>query len=140
MSEIVRLHVPPFAPTAPTSLAALRRPLIQAEQTRCAANCQPCDACQAEQDARVADAAKASADQGLRLSQLIETAVLQYADRIEAQQSALIATVLATVLPDLANITLRETLQAELSAALSDPLKAKGRHTAAAQEPRAQPR
>ena len=122
MSEIVRLHVPPFAPASPISLAALRRPLIQEDATHCAAHCQPCEVCQSAQKAEIAAARQSSADLGLRLSQLLEDAVSNHASRIEAQQTALVTTILSALLPDLAQENLRQTLQSELSEALSDPM------------------
>jgi len=122
MSDTARHHVPPFAPTPPTSLDALRRPLIKPEDTHCASNCQPCSACQAAQEKAVAAAAKTAADLGLRLSQLVEDAIADHVARIEAQQTELITTVLAGVLPHLANVSLRSALIDELAAA-ADPLR-----------------
>lgn len=123
MSDVVRLRVPPFAPAAPTSLAALTRPLIQPEQTRCEAHCQPCESCVAEQVAQVKAARKTASDLGLRLSQLVEDAMAQHMARIEAQQSELVSTVLGAVLPYLAQDTVRRTVHSELTASLADPLR-----------------
>lgn len=117
MSNLVRFHVPPFEATPPTSLAALRRPLINPEATRCAAHCQPCPTCLAAQQKAVKAAKKTASDLGLRLSQLVEDAVAQHVARIEAEQTALISAVLAGVLPHMADASLRSALLAELSVA-----------------------
>lgn len=117
MSNLVRFHVPPFEATPPTSLAALRRPLINPEATRCAAHCQPCPSCLAAQEQAVKDAKKTASDLGLRLSQLVEDAMVQHVARIEAEQTALISAVLAGVLPHMADASLRSALLGELSVA-----------------------
>lgn len=117
MSKIIRLHVPPFEPTSPTSLAALRRPLIRPETTRCDAHCQPCPTCVAVQDKAVKAAEKTASDLGLRLSQLVEDAIAKHVARIEAEQTQLIATILEGVLPHLAEASLRSALRDELSVA-----------------------
>lgn len=122
MSTVVRLHVPPFEPAAPTSLAALRRPLIQAETVHCEAQCQPCPVCVAKQAAEVETAMKLSSDLGLRVSQLVEDALSHHIARIEAQQAELIASVLTGVLPHLADAALRSALTDELSDA-AEPLR-----------------
>lgn len=122
MSTVVRLQVPPFEPTPPTSLAALRRPLINPETTRCASLCQLCDACIAAQDKAVKAAKKTASDLGLRLSQLVEDAIAKHIARIEAQQTELITAVLESVLPHLAEASLRSALLDELAVA-ADPLR-----------------
>lgn len=122
MNDIVRLHVPPFEPTAPTSLAALRRPLVDADTVHCASQCAPCSVCKARHEAEVAAAAKLSNDLGLRLSQLVEDALDTHLTRIETQQAHLIATVLNAVLPQLVDTNLRSALSAEL-AAMTAPLR-----------------
>jgi hypothetical protein len=123
MSEIVRLHVPPFEPTPPTSLSALRRPLIKAETTRCEAHCQPCPTCLAAQDKAITAAKKTASDLGLRLSQLVEDAIAKHVERIEAEHTQLITAVLEGVLPHLAEASLRSALLDELSVA-ADSLRA----------------
>lgn len=123
MSNLVRFQVPPFEATPPTSLAALRRPLVNPETTRCAAHCQPCATCLATQEQAVKDAKKTASDLGLRLSQLVEDAMATHLARIEAEQTALISTVLAGVLPHMADASLRSALLAELAAS-SDALRA----------------
>lgn len=117
MSKIVRLPVPPFEPTSPTSLDALRRPLIKPEDTHCAAHCQPCAACLATQEKAVNAAKKTASDLGLRLSQLVEDAIAEHVARIEAEQTQLVTTVLEAVLPHLADAALRSALIDELSTA-----------------------
>lgn len=117
MSTVVRLQVPPFEPASPTSLSALRRPLISQETTRCAAHCQPCPACLAEQEKAVKAAEKTVSDLGLRLSQLVEDALAKHVARIEAEQTQLITAVLEGVLPHLADASLRSALLDELSVA-----------------------
>lgn len=117
MSNLVRFQVPPFEATPPTSLAALRRPLINPEATRCAAHCQPCPTCLAAQEQVVKDAKKTASDLGLRLSQLVEDAMVHHVARIEAEQTALISAVLAGVLPHIADASLRSALLGELSVA-----------------------
>ena len=120
--SVVRLNVPPFTPAAPTSLAALRRPLVQPELAHCANHCQPCETCRAAHAAEVAAASKHAADTALRLSQLVEDALTQHIARLEAEQTQLVTTVLGAVLPHLANASLRAALTDELRA-ISDPLK-----------------
>ena len=122
MSNLVRFQVPPFEATPPTSLAALRRPLINPEATGCAAHCQPCPTCLAAQEKAIATARKTAADLGLRLSQLVEDAMAKYVARIEAEQTALISAVLAGVLPHMADASLRSALLSELSV-LADALR-----------------
>lgn len=122
MNKIIRLKVPPFEPASPTSLDALRRPLIKPEATQCAAHCQLCASCLATQDKAVKAAAKIAADLGLRLSQLVEDAIAEHVARIEAEQTQLITAVLEGVLPHLAEASLRSALRDELSAA-TDPLR-----------------
>lgn len=122
MSSIVKLQVPPFAPTSPKSLSALRRPLVEAEASHCASHCRPCAECEAQQHAQVEAAKKLSADLGLRLSQLVEDALATHIARIEAQQTELVQTVLNAVLPHLADTNLRNSLMDVLGEAL-DPLK-----------------
>ena len=122
MSGIVKLQVPPFAPTSPKSLAALRRPLVQAEASHCEQHCRPCAECQARQQAEIEAARKLSSDLGLRLSQLVEDALAKQIARIEAQQTALVSTVLSAVMPHLADATLRSSLMDVLNEA-TDPLK-----------------
>ncbi|MGJ8560739.1 MAG: hypothetical protein ACSHX3_10925 [Litorimonas sp.] len=117
MSKIVRLQVPPFEATPPTSLAALRRPLIKPETTRCEAHCQLCPSCVAAQEKVVNAAKKAASDLGLRLSQLVEDAIAKHVARIEAEQTQLITAVLEGVLPHLAEASLRSALLDELSVA-----------------------
>lgn len=117
MSKIVRLQVPPFEATPPTSLAALRRPLIKPESTRCEAHCQPCPSCVAAQEKAVKAAKKTASDLGLRLSQLVEDAIAKHVARIEAEQTQLITAVLEGVLPHLAEASLRSALLDELSVA-----------------------
>ena len=122
MSGIVKLQVPPFAPTSPKSLAALRRPLVQAEASNCEQHCRPCAECQARQQAEIEAARKLSSDLGLRLSQLVEDALAKQIARIEAQQTALVSSVLSAVMPHLADATLRSSLMDVLNEA-TDPLK-----------------
>lgn len=122
MTTIVRLQVPPFEATPPTSLAALRRQLIQPETTRCASHCQPCATCIAAQDKAVKAAKKTASDLGLRLSQLVEDAVAKHVQRIEAQQTTLITAVLEAALPHMANANLRAALAEELRV-VADPLR-----------------
>lgn len=117
MSKVVRLQVPPFEPTPPTSLAALRRPLINPETTHCDAHCQPCPSCVAAQDKALKAAKKTASDLGLRLSQLVEDAIAKHISRIEAEQTQLITAVLEGVLPHLAEASLRSALRDELSVA-----------------------
>ena len=71
MSGIVKLHVPPFAPTSPRSLAALRRPLVQEEASHCASHCRPCAQCEAQRQAEIEAAKKLSADLGDNFQSLI---------------------------------------------------------------------
>jgi hypothetical protein len=125
MSNLVRFQVPPFETTSPTSLAALRRPLINPEATGCAAHCQPCPTCLKAQEKAIATAKKTSSDLGLRLSQLVEDAMVQYVARIEAEQTALIAAVLAGVLPHMADAGLRSALLSELSV-VADAIRTDG--------------
>lgn len=127
MSKVVRLQVPPFESTPPTSLAALRRPLINPESTRCAAHCQPCPSCLAAQDAAVTAAKKTASDLGLRLSQLVEDAIAEHVVRIETEQTQLITAVLEGVLPHLADAALRSALLDELSCA-TDSLRTEPLH------------
>ena len=122
MSGIVKLHVPPFAPTSPRSLAALRRPLVQEEASHCASHCRPCAQCEAQRQAEIEAAKKLSADLGLRLSQLVEDALATHIARIESQQTELVQAVLAAVLPHLADTNLRNSLSDVLNKAL-DSLK-----------------
>lgn len=122
MSKVVRLKVPPFEPTSPTSLEALRRPLVKPETTRCDAHCKPCQTCDAAQKKAIKAAQKTASDLGLRLSQLVEEALATQLKRIEAQQAALITTVLEGVLPHLADLSLRRALMDELANA-AEPLK-----------------
>lgn len=117
MSNLVRFQVPPFEATPPTSLAALRRPLIKPETTACAAHCQPCATCLAAQDKAVKAAKKTASDLGLRLSQLVEDAIAKHITRIEAEQTQLITTVLHSVLPHTADASLRSALRDEISIA-----------------------
>lgn len=127
MSSLVRLNVPPFEPAAPTSLAALRRPLVAPEATHCDAQCKPCPQCEAAQAERIAEARKLSADTGLRLSQLVEDALTQHVARMEAQQTTLVSTILTQLLPHLADAALRRAIGEELNAAFqslrNEPLK-----------------
>lgn len=129
MSKIVKLHVPPFAPVSPTSLSALRRPLIEPDPNRCDVNCAPCPKCDERHLGELEEAKKLSADLGLRLSQLVEDALATHVARIEAQQTELIRVVLAAVLPHLADTNLRHALSDVLSDAL-DPLKEVSLHLA----------
>lgn len=122
MSGLIKLHVPPFAPTSPTSLSALTRPLVDANSSPCGAQCTPCPVCEAAQAAEVEAARKLSADLGLRLSQLVEDAIATHVARIEAQQTQLVQTVLSAVLPHMADVNLRSALTDVLAEAL-DPLK-----------------
>ncbi|WP_298915584.1 hypothetical protein [uncultured Algimonas sp.] len=122
MSDIVRLHAPPFEPAAPTSLKALHRPLVAPDASHCEAHCRPCPACRAAQAAEVDAASKMSADLGLRLSQLVEDALAQHVARLEAEQAELVATILRGLLPALGDAALRSALAEELSAA-SQPLR-----------------
>lgn len=117
MSKVVPLQVPPFEPMSPTSLAALRRPLINPETTHCDANCQPCPSCLAAHEQAVKAAKKTASDLGLRLSQLVEDAIAKHIERIEAEQTQLITAVLEGVLPHLADASLRRALLDELSVA-----------------------
>ena len=110
MSELIKLRVPPFVPTSPTSLSALTRPLVDADSSPCGAQCTPCPVCEAAQAAEVEAARKLSADLGLRLSQLVEDAIDTHVARIEAQQTQLVQTVLSAVLPHLADVNLRSAL------------------------------
>ncbi|GLQ21451.1 hypothetical protein ACFFUB_10525 [Algimonas porphyrae] len=119
MNTVVKLNVPPFEPASPTSLSALRRPLVDQAQPGCDAHCQPCASCEAKQADAIAEARKLSQDTALRLSQLVEDALVKQLARIEAEQVALVTTVLTTVLPHLADATLRSLLADEI-ATLSD--------------------
>ncbi|MEM7729191.1 MAG: hypothetical protein AAF311_07935 [Pseudomonadota bacterium] len=121
MSTVIRLNAPPFEPAAPTSLAALRRPLVDAQASRCDSHCSPCPACQAAQAAAVESARKAAqasaSDLGLRLSQLVEDALGTHIARIETQQAELVSAVLGAVIPHLADTALRRALEDEILAA-----------------------
>lgn len=119
MSSVVRLNVPPFERTEPTSLAALHRPLVSSDATQCEAHCNPCPACLEAQKKAVEDAGRLASDLGLRLSQLVEDALAQHVARMEAEQARLIATVLTAVLPNTADAALRSSLKDEISTALS---------------------
>lgn len=117
MSSVVRLNVPPFEPTAPTSLSALRRPLVQTDDHACDAQCEPCQTCRAAQQAAVEQARALATDLGLRLSQLVEDAMAERLAKIEADQSRLVARILEGVLPHLADAALRRALGDEIARA-----------------------
>ncbi|MEM9599384.1 MAG: hypothetical protein AAF926_00045 [Pseudomonadota bacterium] len=118
MSTVVKLNVPPFEPTAPTSLSALRRPLIAPEHANCEASCKPCPTCEARQAEALAEARKLSQDTALRLSQLVEDALAQQIARIEAEQAQLVTTVMQAILPRLADAALRSALCEEIAKAM----------------------
>jgi hypothetical protein len=128
VSDIIQLHAPPFEPAAPTSLAALSRPLVREEASRCPNHCSPCPTCQADRDSAVAAAReegrKEASGLGLRLSQLVEDALATHVARLERQQAELIGSALRAVLPRLADRALRETLAAELAQHAAKPLLA----------------
>lgn len=117
MSSVVRLKVPPFEPAAPTSLAALRRPLITPDHSHCDSHCQPCSVCEAKQVKAVEAAKKLSQDTALRMSQLIEDALATHIARIETEQANLVTAVLKAVLPHLNDSALRSALTEEISRA-----------------------